>query len=362
MAIILALVGLWGGIGTAQTADDAGPLAELQKKNAELTEQDREAISGFLDDALAALSTELLRKVDQDYPLATKQAEVARLVDRVVKSAEGTEAYRAAYLSLLAERVLARLGNQDVQVSTNHMLILLELADPALAEAWLKTLGTAEPAVNYLALKGLQAVREKLPAERVAAIAPELVSFAKKNPDELVLGEVYRFLAQTGNPAAVGGLLELLNLRAEAYQHETPVVLGTDRQLLESVRSVWSAVPAEQHGAVVAATARILATAVEQDLRLPVTPATERIRGTLELIVYSAEGLLGQITQQHQDRPVLRALAVRNVSATRGALAGWVGDGETQGVLNKAPYNLEPLTAEKNSGGGNAETQPGAAS
>lgn len=293
-------------VTAASAFAQAGPLAALREK-ATLTDEDRNMVNNWVNQQVTAI-------VGDQQALSRPAVSALR-----TGTQGGSDAYREAVATALADAADGRLRNASVQAAARLMSVTSLADHPALVPLLRQALRDDRAAVRFLAARGFVRLREELAADGWQPVLELLVQAGQEEQSPETLEAIYEALdyrtidAGPEDAVVLQRLLTLLQNRAEQYQEEGTPAEGADHRGIVIVQGLQDALTPQQQTALVNALGRMLQHTVQRytaspGLRAGVSKDLRQLRRRLEMLIQRAENLLAELPQvAGQDRPNVTA-------------------------------------------------------
>lgn len=256
-----------------------------------------------------------------------------------------TPAFREALAQQFVQQSRPMMSRFSAEQSRIIILALTTSRTPAALEGLLQALSNSDPATRLMAATAIADLRDSLGPEP-DRVVERLGDVVRAEPVPMVKAELCRALrlpqyAQTVIPL----LAEVVTDQTNRYRRDG---LGDVAPLLAALETLATlpidGLPADQKSTVVAAVANLLHYAVV--MYNSGDNIQDALREDLERIIYRGENLLARILAAEgvSNTPKVADAMMAGGDDTstpmRTELNRWLGDGNTPGTLNAAPWSL----------------------
>jgi hypothetical protein len=321
---------------------------------------DRTTVNDWLDAQLQ----DLLRASDNLAALRSGSALYVTLL-REVNHPDASQAYQDGLAELMAQSGLEAYRRRDPETSARvpfgamYALMIGRMGTARMNEppaeavdTFRNAIGNEASSVRLVAADALRDIRERLNEQQWSQVVATIRQTALEEADPVTLGRLVEVLFAE-NPArasaAIPAVEAILESRVEQIESKGLLPAPVDAQMAEflapraagSDNSNFVTSAANLAGRLLADAAYFYTRSSRGDIR----------NKQLERVIKTAEDQLKQIVRSKAagvSLPDVTGAMLNNITeepdvqtkAMNEALAAWIGQGETQGVLNRAPFNL----------------------
>jgi len=322
---------LAAGAGHAQQLD-----IDTVRKQPAINQAAREVIGKWLGDKLRELQA------------TDERARIAELTSEILqpwRAQDTSPAFRQAFAATLVATVSKFLQDSKPDHARAMVRMLAQAASPDALDTCLKALGHADAAVRYWAAAAVAALHGKLTPSDVQKAVGALRDAGRKEPEPLVVRQIYRAMGfNMRTEQATTAVLAVVDARLKRYESAPARWSDAELEAIRVLDELQRNLPERIKVQIVQTLAKVLRAAWARYATGPQEPEASN----LERIIEDAEGLLKRIVRGAGPATRLPDVAgamknepkERKIDAMKLALNEWIGTDRSEGVLNRAPWNV----------------------
>lgn len=316
LCISVGLIVLFAELSFAQAMD----ISSLKAKSS-ISSSDKQQIEQWVNKQLDNLASIVTKGISEDYPASKRQRAIGGIVKNILNAANGSKAFRAAMLDVMGKRVIGDVDSVDIRVAVREVELLVELADASLIDEYMKLLDAKDAAIKCLALQGIMSLKEKISPAQQSSIVNKVSQIDGGTSQEVLSEQKYILLAGINSKASRAVLVSILQKRAGRYGKGASGTFDADRALVEAISSIAGSFDAETKDKISKSLVVMLKTATE--LITSKKLLLDDVIGRTEMLIYSIEQTLSDLTNKNKNLPVTSALKQADYKKAENALKLW---------------------------------------